>query len=275
MEQARMVALVERHLKAEGAGDVDAAVDVYTDDVEHDVVGFPTGVLHGRDAARGFYEELTANFRTEDEQPGHRYFSPDAMVLDQEMTGTVIGTFLGLPGNDRRITFRVLHVFEFRNELISRENVWLDVAAIQQQLSQPSHPQRRDPAMQRTDVNPWEWSKAFGYSQAVDVSGGERVLFCAGQTATGADGAPPTTTDMAEQVTMAFASLQTVLAAADMTTADIARLTVYTTDVDALLAAYGSLAGALAPNLPAMTLIGVARLAFPELKVEIEATAVR
>ena len=74
---------------------------------------------------------------------------------------------------------------------------------------------------------------------------------------------------------MAFASLQTVLAAADMTTADIARLTVYTTDVDALLAAYGSLAGALAPNLPAMTLIGVARLAFPELKVEIEATAVR
>ncbi len=53
------------------------------------------------------------------------------MVLDQEMTGTVIGTFLGLPGNGRRITFRILHVFEFRNELISRENVWLDVAAIQ------------------------------------------------------------------------------------------------------------------------------------------------
>ena len=62
---------------------------------------------------------------------------------------------------------------------------------------------------------------------------------------------------------------------ADMTIADIIRLTVYTTDVDALLAAYGSLAGALAPNLPAMTLVGVSRLAFPELKVEIEATAAR
>jgi enamine deaminase RidA (YjgF/YER057c/UK114 family) len=131
-----------------------------------------------------------------------------------------------------------------------------------------------NPAMQRTDVNPWDWSKAFGYSQAVTVSNSERVLYCAGQTATGPDGAPPATTDMAEQVTMAFSNLRSVLEAADMTTADIVRLTVYTTDVDALLAAYGSVAGALAPNLPAMTLIGVNRLAFPELKVEIEATAV-
>jgi enamine deaminase RidA (YjgF/YER057c/UK114 family) len=129
--------------------------------------------------------------------------------------------------------------------------------------------------VERTDVNPWEWSKAFGFSQAVQVSGGERVLLCAGQTATGPDGAPPTTTDMAEQMTMAFANLRTVLEAADMTMADVVRLTVYTTDVDALLAAYGSAAEGLAPNLPAITLIGVSRLAFPELKVEIEATAVR
>jgi enamine deaminase RidA (YjgF/YER057c/UK114 family) len=31
----------------------------------------------------------------------------------------------------------------------------------------------------------------------------------------------------------------------------------------------------LAPNVPAMTLIGVARLAFAELKVEIDAIAVK
>jgi enamine deaminase RidA (YjgF/YER057c/UK114 family) len=129
--------------------------------------------------------------------------------------------------------------------------------------------------MNRTDVNPWEWSKAFGFSQAVSVSNGQHLLFCAGQTASGPDGAPPTTSDIAEQVSLAFSNLQTVLAEAGMTVADIIRLTVYTTDVEALLGAYGSLAGALAPNLPAMTLIGVSRLAFPELKVELEATAAR
>jgi len=135
MDRATMVALVERHLKAEGAGDVDEAVAVYTDDIEHDVVGFPGGPLQGKDAARAFYEDLTSNFRTEEEVPSHRFFSDDAYVLDQQMTGTVIGTFLGMPGNGRRITFRILHVFEFRDGLISRENVWLDAGAIIQQLS--------------------------------------------------------------------------------------------------------------------------------------------
>ncbi len=57
------------------------------------------------------------------------------MILEQMMTGTVIGSMLGMPGNGRRISFRILHVFEFRDGLISRENVWLDGAAIIDQLS--------------------------------------------------------------------------------------------------------------------------------------------
>jgi enamine deaminase RidA (YjgF/YER057c/UK114 family) len=129
--------------------------------------------------------------------------------------------------------------------------------------------------MERTDVNPWEWSKAFGFSQAVDVSGASRVLLCSGQTATGDDGSPPTTSDMAKQMELALSNLTTVLAAAGMSMADVVKLTVYTTDVDELLAAYGTAAQFLGENLPAMTLIGVARLAFPELKVEIEATAAK
>ena len=135
MDATEMEALVSRHLQAEGRGDVDGAVAVYTDDIEHDVVGFPGGPHHGKDGAREFYDYLTANFRTEREEVLHRYFSKGAMILEQQMTGTVIGSLLGLPGNGRRITFRILHVFEFRTGLISRENVWLDSAAIIEQLS--------------------------------------------------------------------------------------------------------------------------------------------
>jgi steroid delta-isomerase-like uncharacterized protein len=135
MNPERMTALVEQHLKAEDAGDVDGAVAVYTDDVEHDVVGWPGGPVHGKDAAREFYRELTANFRIEQQRPTHQYLATDAVILDQQLTGTVTGTLIGLPGNSRRITFRILHVFEFKDELISRENAWLDGAAILQQLS--------------------------------------------------------------------------------------------------------------------------------------------
>jgi hypothetical protein len=53
----------------------------------------------------GAYEELTANFRTAGEEMMHRYVTDDAMILEQLMTGTVIGSMLGLPGNGRRISF--------------------------------------------------------------------------------------------------------------------------------------------------------------------------
>ena len=135
MDSSQMRELVDRHMSAENQGDIDGAVAVYTDDVVHDVVGFPTGPGRGKDAARDFYADLTANFRSERWDVVRQHLGDDAMVLEQLMTGTVIGSMLGLPGNGRRISFRMLHVFEFRDGLISRENIWLDTAAVIDQLS--------------------------------------------------------------------------------------------------------------------------------------------
>lgn len=135
MDSSRMQELVDSHMSAENQGDIDGAVAVYTDDVEHDVVGFPTGPGRGKDAARDFYAYLTANFRTESWDVVRQHLGDDAMVLEQLMTGTVIGSMFGVPGKGRRISFRMLHVFEFRDGLISRENIWLDTAAVIDQLS--------------------------------------------------------------------------------------------------------------------------------------------
>jgi len=135
MDQQEMIAVVEGHLKAEGAGDIDGAVAPYHDDIVHDAVGFPGSPRHGKDAAREFYRFLTANFRTEEEEPIRRWFLDDTMFLEQSMTGSVIGEMLGIPGNGRRVTFRIFHVFEFTDGLISREQVWLDTGAIVAQLT--------------------------------------------------------------------------------------------------------------------------------------------
>lgn len=135
MNSSQMQGLVDSHMRAENQGDIDGAVTVYTDDVEHDVVGFPNSPTIGKDAARDFYRYLTDNFRTENWEITRQYLADDAMVLEQLMTGTVIGSLLGLPGNGRRVSFRMMHVFEFRDGLISRENIWLDTAAVVDQLS--------------------------------------------------------------------------------------------------------------------------------------------
>ena len=44
--------------------------------------------------------------------------------------------------------------------------------------------------MQRTVVNPWQWSIEMGFNQGEVVEGASRVLFCAGQTAVDEAGAP-------------------------------------------------------------------------------------
>lgn len=57
------------------------------------------------------------------------------MILEQLMTGSVIGEMLGIPGHGRSVTFRILHVFDFRDGLISREQVWIDSGSIVAQLT--------------------------------------------------------------------------------------------------------------------------------------------
>jgi len=132
------------------------------------------------------------------------------------------------------------------------------------------------PAVNRTPVNPWPWSLQFGFNQGEVVDGPNRVLFCSGQTSVDGSGAPQHAGDMAAQLSLALDNVEAVLAGADMTLANVVRLNIYTTDVDAVLASYESMAGRLgaAGVAPPATLLGITRLAFPELLVELEATAV-
>jgi steroid delta-isomerase-like uncharacterized protein len=129
--------LIEAHITAEMAGDTAGCVAMYTEDVEHDVVGAPHGPLHGKEAAQDFYDQLVRDIQTEQMIPVRTYYGDDVCVIEHEWIGTVPGAFLGVPGNGRRISFRLLHVWEFKDGLMSRENVWLDGGSIVQQLTAP------------------------------------------------------------------------------------------------------------------------------------------
>ena len=129
--------------------------------------------------------------------------------------------------------------------------------------------------MKRTPVNPWEWSKQYQFNQAEIVEDVSRHLVCSGQTSIGADGAVQHPNELRPQLTAALDNLEEVLKGAGMSLSNIIRLTIYTTDVDGMLENWDAMAERLAAAnvAPPQTLLGVARLAFPELMVEIEATA--
>jgi enamine deaminase RidA (YjgF/YER057c/UK114 family) len=130
--------------------------------------------------------------------------------------------------------------------------------------------------MQHSAFDPWDWQEQFVYSQARATTGDRRTVYVAGQASVDDAGRPVHVGDMAAQLSRAFDNLETVLRAAGLGLDDVVRLNYYTTDVDSLFASWGVVAerlGSTAPP-PTATLLGVARLAYPELLVELEATAV-
>lgn len=125
-------------------------------------------------------------------------------------------------------------------------------------------------------INPWAWQERLQFSHAIEASGADRVLFCAGQTSVDAEGRVLHPGDMAAQLGQAFDNLETVLGRAGLTLANVVRLNYYVTDMEAFAAARATIAARLGalPVKPSGTLLGITRLAQPELLVEIEATAV-
>ncbi len=130
--------------------------------------------------------------------------------------------------------------------------------------------------MDQRKVNPWTWQDQFGYSQAIEVSGAERVLYCAGQAAIDEEG-NAVAGDMSAQAARALDNLETVLGEAGLGLANVVRLNYYVTDMERFFDEAAKVIGerfGRAGVQPSGTLLGVTRLAFPDLLIELEATAV-
>lgn len=127
---------IDEHFAYEARDDVEGVLATLAEDVVHDIVGWPTGPTHGREAPRGFYETLFGDL-ADGEVTSLRRLYGDAFMVDESLwRGRAPGRPFGLEGRGRPLEFRLLHVIEFNDGgEISRENVWIDLAAIQQQLA--------------------------------------------------------------------------------------------------------------------------------------------
>ena len=124
--------------------------------------------------------------------------------------------------------------------------------------------------------NPSQLARPSGYSHAVSATGG-RIVFLAGQTALDREGRIAADGIVA-QFEAALGNLLAALADAGGSPENLARVTIYTTDVDAYrdhVAEIGTIWRWLAGgDYPAMALIGVSRLWDAEALVELDGIAV-
>lgn len=128
---------IDEHFGFEQRDDVAGVLATLAPDVEHDIVGWPAGPSHGREATRPFYEALFADLSDGAVECRRRLYGENFLVDESFWRGRAPGRPFGLEGRGRPLAFRLLHVVEFaENGEISRENVWIDLAAILRQLPQ-------------------------------------------------------------------------------------------------------------------------------------------
>ena len=125
-----------------------------------------------------------------------------------------------------------------------------------------------------TFVQPAEWSPARGYSNGALVRGA--TLYVAGQVGWNAK-QEFETDDLVEQLALALDNVLAVVLAAGGAPTDVAKMTIYVTDLPAYRASTRAIGAAwrarFGKHFPAMALVGVAGLVELRARVEIEAIA--
>ena len=111
--------------------------------------------------------------------------------------------------------------------------------------------------------------KSFKFSQAV-VAGGR--VDVAGQVGLGPDMKIPD--EIGAQARYAFENLKTVLEAAGSSLVEVTQLTVYLTDISDSPVVNDVFAEFFPERYPARTVVQVVALVLPQLKIEIQASAV-
>jgi len=129
--------------------------------------------------------------------------------------------------------------------------------------------------MNKTCVNPWEWSKTFGYNQGVVIEAPKRQLIISGQTSMNDKGEPVFENDMEAQIIQSLDNLEAVLTSAEFNFEDVVKLGIFTTDIEATKTYFGHVASRFAGIDATITMVlaEVQSLAIPSLMFEIEAIA--
>jgi predicted ester cyclase len=128
---------LDEHFGFEAADNVEGVLATLAPDVIHDIVGWPAGPTSGRESARPFYETLFADLADGKVTCLKRLYGGNFLIDESLWEGTAPGRPFGLEGRGRPLRFRLLHVMEFNGGgQIQREQVWVDMASILQQLPQ-------------------------------------------------------------------------------------------------------------------------------------------
>ena len=133
---AELDEIINQHFMFEATDNVDGVVGSLDDEFVHEVFPMTMGTITDKGKVRVMYSWLFKSIHGKGVTPLKRYYGEDFLIDETLWTGDVEdGAPLGCAGLSGPVSFRMLHVFEVDGGKIRKEQVWCDLAAIQQQLA--------------------------------------------------------------------------------------------------------------------------------------------
>ena len=124
---AENLACVESHFHSEAQDEIEAALELYTDDIVWEAPA-PNGLnrsFAGKEAVAGNYRELFASMRGIEFQPLQRFATADRVVDDSVVTFEVAREgYWPHFSEGQKVTMRLVHIFEMRGGKIAKEIVF-------------------------------------------------------------------------------------------------------------------------------------------------------
>ena len=123
---ARNLACVNRHFHSEAVNEVEAALDLYTNDIIWEapaLSGLNRSFSGKQDVAKNYFE-LFASMREVNFQSLQRFATEDRVVDDSIVTFEIAKAGFWPWPVDTKIEMRLVHIFEMRDAKISRELVF-------------------------------------------------------------------------------------------------------------------------------------------------------
>jgi ketosteroid isomerase-like protein len=123
---ARNLKCVEKHFHSEAVDEVEAALDLYTDDIvwEAPALNGLNRSFSGKEAVAKNYRELFASMRNVRFEFLQRFATEDRVVDDSLVTFEIAKAGYWPFAQDEKIEMRLVHIFEMRDARITRELVF-------------------------------------------------------------------------------------------------------------------------------------------------------
>lgn len=139
------VQLIERHIEVENKHLMDEMLATLSDEdpIRDEVAGKR---YEGREAVAGRYAELWGAFPDFNVEPVRFTEQNAVVVMEAIYTGTHWGNYLGVCGSGRSFSVRLINVFEFNENRINSETIYIDLASQLRQLGiNPTRPSSGHP----------------------------------------------------------------------------------------------------------------------------------